>query len=87
MLSSKSDGVFFNETATTEIYTLSLHDALPIFRKRLSALGHAHEQIARITCPIGDPALGKQPHMIAIGVAHQLLMRRNQAQTRAEVRA
>src|SRR2546429_5282167 len=22
---------FFNETATTEIYTLSLHDALPIF--------------------------------------------------------
>src|SRR3712207_9251512 len=25
---------FFNDTATTEIYTLSLHDALPIFRKR-----------------------------------------------------
>src|SRR3712207_6891435 len=24
--------VFFNDTATTEIYTLSLHDALPIFR-------------------------------------------------------
>src|SRR5947207_15218419 len=23
---------FFNETATTEIYTLSLHDALPIWR-------------------------------------------------------
>src|SRR5947208_12044478 len=23
---------FFNETATTQIYTLSLHDALPIFR-------------------------------------------------------
>src|SRR5688572_31778533 len=23
---------FFNHTATTEIYTLSLHDALPIFR-------------------------------------------------------
>src|SRR3712207_8809061 len=26
--------VFFNTTATTEIYTLSLHDALPIFRGR-----------------------------------------------------
>src|SRR3712207_7844102 len=27
---------FFNDTATTEIYTLSLHDALPIFpRQRL----------------------------------------------------
>src|SRR2546429_5132468 len=25
---------FFNDTATTEIYTLSLHDALPIFRGR-----------------------------------------------------
>src|SRR3712207_6861478 len=24
---------FFNDTATTEIYTLSLHDALPIFDK------------------------------------------------------
>src|SRR3989304_5437123 len=26
---------FFNDTATTEIYTLSLHDALPIFRARV----------------------------------------------------
>src|SRR6266542_4899339 len=25
---------FFNDTATTEIYTLSLHDALPIFNNR-----------------------------------------------------
>src|SRR2546422_7687304 len=25
---------FFNDTATTEIYTLSLHDALPISRQR-----------------------------------------------------
>src|SRR2546430_7560293 len=25
---------FFNDTATTEIYTLSLHDALPIFHGR-----------------------------------------------------
>src|SRR3712207_8541537 len=28
---------FFNDTATTEIYTLSLHDALPIFRWRILA--------------------------------------------------
>src|SRR5688572_24553042 len=28
---------FFNDTATTEIYTLSLHDALPIYRS-------AHEE-------------------------------------------
>src|SRR5476649_3065023 len=25
---------FFNDTATTEIYTLSLHDALPIYKPR-----------------------------------------------------
>src|SRR3712207_6337169 len=29
---------FFNDTATTEIYTLSLHDALPIFRQPLLQL-------------------------------------------------
>src|SRR3712207_8716476 len=28
---------FFNDTATTEIYTLSLHDALPIFNSGLRA--------------------------------------------------
>src|SRR3712207_7222042 len=28
------DFFFFNDTATTEIYTLSLHDALPIFWAR-----------------------------------------------------
>src|SRR5256885_7496512 len=28
---------FFNDTATTEIYTLSLHDALPIFRSAARA--------------------------------------------------
>src|SRR3712207_6862739 len=26
------EGFFFNDTAATEIYTLSLHDALPIYR-------------------------------------------------------
>src|SRR2546427_7030651 len=30
--------VFFNDTATTEIYTLSLHDALPISQRRLRQL-------------------------------------------------
>src|SRR3989442_2934112 len=28
---------FFNDTATTEIYTLSLHDALPIYKKKAFA--------------------------------------------------
>src|SRR3712207_7295277 len=35
---------FFNDTATTEIYTLSLHDALPIFGlDALEQLAHARE--------------------------------------------
>jgi xanthine dehydrogenase accessory factor len=43
------------------------------FRKRLAQLGHAPAQIARITCPIGDPSLGKHPQAIAISVASRLL--------------
>src|SRR6266702_8654366 len=34
---------FFNDTATTEIYTLSLHDALPIDHG-LPGHGHRHRQ-------------------------------------------
>src|SRR5258708_27027592 len=33
---------FFNDTATTEIYTLSLHDALPIFHHHVRALRGQH---------------------------------------------
>lgn len=46
------------------------------FRKRLMTLGHDPATIARITCPIGDPALGKHPQEIAIGVAQSLVRAR-----------
>src|SRR3712207_8764887 len=38
---------FFNDTATTEIYTLSLHDALPIYQLLASLLQdlHAHHPV------------------------------------------
>src|SRR2546430_10107754 len=41
---------FFNDTATTEIYTLSLHDALPIYDREDQAAGpvqraRGHEQL------------------------------------------
>src|SRR6267378_8538165 len=32
---------FFNDTATTEIYTLSLHDALPISPGSVPHIGHS----------------------------------------------
>src|SRR2546423_11630289 len=37
---------FFNDTATTEIYTLSLHDALPIYRPRLALRAGVADQDA-----------------------------------------
>ena len=49
------------------------------FRSRLAALGHAPAAIARIDCPIGNPALGKHPQAIALGVAAALLDRRQAA--------
>src|SRR6478609_11864310 len=38
---------FFNDTATTEIYTLSLHDALPIF-PRLVLAAEPHQRVHRL---------------------------------------
>jgi xanthine dehydrogenase accessory factor len=57
------------------------------FRSRLAALGHAPEQISRITCPIGDPALGKHPQMIAVGVAAQLLRPTRQTELKKDLSA
>src|SRR3712207_7301679 len=39
-------GFFFNDTATTEIYTLSLHDALPI--SGCLAFGTAERHVGRV---------------------------------------
>src|SRR5436189_3972665 len=43
---------FFNDTATTEIYTLSLHDALPIYRDRAHRSPLSRSQ--RSSHPIDD---------------------------------
>ncbi|MFT3689509.1 xanthine dehydrogenase accessory protein XdhC [Paenirhodobacter sp.] len=43
------------------------------FRGRLRTLGHSDARISGITCPIGDPSLGKAPQAIAISVAAGLL--------------
>src|SRR2546430_17310743 len=44
---------FFNDTATTEIYTLSLHDALPIYVHQ-SAWRHAPPLRQRGRCHQGE---------------------------------
>src|ERR1039457_3595998 len=39
---------FFNDTATTEIYTLSLHDALPIYIERIRVGAHGIAQFPEL---------------------------------------
>src|SRR2546425_5779859 len=51
---------FFNDTATTEIYTLSLHDALPIFADQETAAAPRQEGRRR-----------RQPGACADPVAHR----------------
>src|SRR2546422_9186787 len=57
---------FFNDTATTEIYTLSLHDALPIL---LGSLHHLFRLLGRYR-PLGHADLG-DPVSVPLGVAHR----------------
>ncbi|NOX39251.1 MAG: xanthine dehydrogenase accessory protein XdhC [Alphaproteobacteria bacterium] len=54
------------------------------FQKRLQNLGHTSAQIARITCPIGMPELGKSPQAIAVGVAATLLRQQTTRKSRPE---
>src|SRR6266853_6556358 len=44
-----SNSFFFNDTATTEIYTLSLHDALPISHRQPVAQTRARQRVALFT--------------------------------------
>src|SRR3712207_8391726 len=39
---------FFNDTASTEIYTLSLHDALPIYLATQASIGIANSQVGNV---------------------------------------
>jgi xanthine dehydrogenase accessory factor len=52
------------------------------FRGRLAALGHSPARISAIACPIGDPALGKHPQAIAVGVTAALLRPKGMTATR-----
>src|SRR3712207_7849384 len=47
--------IFFNDTATTEIYTLSLHDALPIlgFVRRVDSRDDHRVQVADLLAGLG----------------------------------
>src|SRR2546430_10286745 len=51
---------FFNDTATTEIYTLSLHDALPI-SCGVAPLGGVRVGPPRASRPVGRPDRVRDP--------------------------
>src|SRR5271157_5454444 len=61
---------FFNDTATTEIYTLSLHDALPIYaghiRVRTVSHGAAHVAYERHVYARIPGELGKKAHVLPL---------------------
>src|SRR3712207_7232049 len=54
---------FFNDTATTEIYTLSLHDALPIFRGVVGEIGIARPADRRERRDVDDRAAALLQHV------------------------
>src|SRR5206468_10572388 len=51
---------FFNDTATPEIYTLSLHDALPIWRRRGRAPPPERLRAARPRCGRANRSRARQ---------------------------
>src|SRR2546422_1614397 len=56
---------FFNDTATTEIYTLSLHDALPISPWQFLRRSHRRkiaDKPPRGVCPRGVPNIRSEEH-------------------------
>ena len=48
----KQSFFFFNDTATTEIYTLSLHDALPISTASEAAYGSSNLSLGTYIGPV-----------------------------------
>src|ERR1039458_5030024 len=59
---------FFNDTATTEIYTLSLHDALPIWEPEGGADGVVyHQRLGPADDPAAVPWLDQPDRLVTLG--------------------
>src|SRR5437667_4915683 len=63
---------FFNDTATTEIYTLSLHDALPIYPRQIA---HAETEGADQTLDVDLERLRSEEHTSELQSHHDLVCR------------
>src|SRR5256885_10224488 len=67
---------FFNDTATTEIYTLSLHDALPI-SPPYGRFNYLLEQHSFTTHPYRRPGIGSIEELEAASLADRKSTRLN----------
>src|SRR6266545_6490910 len=78
-LSSFTFFFFFNDTATTEIYTLSLHDALPINAARDAAIDEVDPLRGRLAVPALRVAevrvAAVHDHIVPVGDPEQRLER------------
>src|SRR2546430_10071401 len=61
---------FFNDTATTEIYTLSLHDALPIYLTDLEKMAARHPWLTVTPVVSDEPGFPGER-----GMLHEVLAR------------
>src|SRR5437667_11995828 len=61
---------FFNYTATTEIYTLSLHDALPIYSSEISESVNFCVMEAIKLCRLDTPIIFIEARINLIGVSN-----------------
>src|SRR6266567_8717958 len=89
---------FFNDTATTEIYTLSLHDALPISRGAITKTGSGfarrilveaawhYLREPRIGASLRDRHAGQPDHVLQIAWRAQHRLYRLQRRLRARGR-
>src|SRR5258708_38536928 len=73
--SSRSLCFFFNDTATTEIYTLSLHDALPIYSAfmRRPCIPTPRRYCRRCPYPIAPSNLGEDRKSTRLNSSHQII--------------
>src|SRR2546426_8715349 len=63
---------FFNDTATTEIYTLSLHDALPI-SKHLEVCHMLAERLGGYEPDPGEPGLARDRKSTRLNSSHLVI--------------
>src|SRR5215216_7922142 len=78
---------FFNETATTEIYTLSLHDALPILG---SGMAFIDGTVVNVALPAIQRALRSEEHTSELQspdhlVCRLLLEKKNKKESRTTI--